>query len=156
MKLEERASELVKEATEIRRSLPVGSPDDDPRTLHEQMLKARAAMDRVGAVLGDMVMLRARARVDKQKAEADFEDAWNEAATKGSAFKQSEPAAQERYAHYTLEALDQKAVLRTAERTKELLEAAYEVVRVAYWGCEAARRDLDLRVRLLVTDRRLE
>lgn len=114
-------------------------------------------MDRVEAILADIVRVRARTAQEVADRRAALNDHWNDIASKSKVgFAYGDAAPRERYARYSQETIPEERALRRAEKLDREVGAAQEIVRTFHRGLEGVRRDLDLRIRLISLAGQLE
>lgn len=155
--LDEQLSQLMKEATEARHAIPQGDIDDGPHELHAQLLKARQATDKIEDILVRIQGALKSARLTERAAQQDVEDAEAAYVSKPKVSLSGDYATgKEKNAELLLATTDQRIVLRKAERQSTLLRDVLDYVRTLHSGANSARRDIDLRVRLIILQSQLE
>lgn len=96
--------------------------------------------------MADEALIQARGAAD---------DAWDSAARgKGSAVRDGGP--RERYAHFNLEAVEERITLREAEQYQLQASATFDAVQMLYRGADGMRHDLHVMVRSATFESSLE
>lgn len=102
-------------------------------------------------------MMRGRAQQAVADAKAAYEDAWADATTRQRpGFGNEYLSAKERDARHSLLCIEQQMSLRKVEKVERSVANVYEYVRIALRGIEGVRRDLELRIRLVTMEDRLD
>jgi hypothetical protein len=109
----------------------------------------RPHLDQLEVLLDSALMLRNGAVANARERENDYQDRWDAKADKARRGTREYEGAQERYAWYRLELktpwLDQ---WRLAQRIVEVAQDAEERIRLAYYGLDKVRQDLNNQLRV--------
>lgn len=145
----------LEQASKARAELAtLPSPASGLWTITDASQKARGAADRTEEVLNDLAKVK-HAMTQRVKAlEESKQLIWDTAAT--SATSNTDYAPRERYARYELSCLDHTIKLRKAERDLREAEFAHSMVTGYLRSINSYRQDLDMMVRVMSTERRLE
>lgn len=152
--LQDRLAEMCNEAAELRASAGESSTEETLTDLHERLIRCRQAQDRIEEILGKLVRLRGIARKQARARKDELEDQLSQIIRASRPVEFS--SVREREARYDVDAFEQKRAWRNAERTLANVEMAHEFVTLVYRGIDSARRDVEVRVRLVSLDSRLE
>lgn len=148
---------VVKEAEEARSLVRTGEIEDDPYSLHHQLLYNRKQIERLEYLTSQMVLMKSRAEQQVASARAAYDDAYQKAATKPSVgFSGDYSTAKEKDAYYNLSTVDETIRLRQTEALHRDSYSAWDYCRILLRGAEGVQRDLDQRIRLLTMQGRLE
>lgn len=145
---------VVTEARMLR-DLPPWDAEDAPMDLHHHLLEVRARYDRVESILATLIERRTRVRALVHEARENHDDVWDTSATTKRTDRDF-MAGRERVAFVNVDVIPQRRLLRRLERTEIVLDGAVESVRLIHRGLDTVRRDLDIRIRLLSLESRLE
>jgi hypothetical protein len=155
--LDQKLSEYVGEAADLRFGLPEWTPEDPPTALHAQLLLTRQALDRVEWLQARILTIKGRVDQAHADRKAALDDKWNrEATSRKIGFQWGDAAPRERYAQYSLKTVNETVELRKIEALSRRVDTALELVRMYRFGLDSNRRDLDTRIRLLSIEGRLE
>lgn len=146
-------AELAVEANDLR-DIGKTAEDETLDQLHQRLVRARSNQDRLESIVAELGRLRSRARVKTAEAQDAYDDKWREVmnATKIGEYS----SAKEREGIYATGAINQLIALRSAKRTQADVEEVYEYCLLKYRGLDAARREVDSRVRLINVQGMLE
>jgi hypothetical protein len=148
----------VDEAWNLRKGLAVPRLDDGPTALHEQLLAARRALDRVE----ELVVVASRAVTVAHGQWMVRQDALQEAEDRIMSNQNvgrqlgDFSTGRERMALVASKTGVQRVEARRAERTYEVLKSALEQLRIIHRGVNSVRYDCDTRLRLMTFERSLE
>lgn len=154
--LEARLAGWVEEAVKLRGALPPIDVGDSPNSLHTQLVKSRAILDRVEEITIGLIRLKGRTHKAKVGARHALRQAEDEAYTSRSVSFDQYITAREREAWVGQRTTDQRADFVSAERFDISVESALEAVKTIRWGIDGYRRDADARLRLMTFERQLE
>lgn len=157
-RLQDRVREKVHEVVDLRAGLPDWSEQDTPAEIHQHLLHARAVQDRIEEVVGWLTVARGRVRTALRQAQDALDDAIAAAATDSKVrVKMSEYDSKlEREARYSTLTTAERMSVRRLQGFEELLSQATDRAYLAHRGVEGLRRDIDLRMRIVAIDTRLE
>lgn len=144
---------LAVEANELR-TIGLSNESETLSDLYERLLRARQSQDRLEAIVAELGRLRSRARIQVAQANDTYEDAWRAVMDKTKIGEYS--SAKEREAMYTSGAVQELINLRKAKRLAADVDEVYEYCLLKYRGLDAARREIDSRVRLINVQGMLE
>lgn len=144
----------VTEAANLRASLDSGLSEETLADLHERLLRARAAQDRIEGILGQLLRLRGRIRLAVRSARDAYDDRLDEVIRSTKVTEYS--SVREREAQFALGAFEERRGVRSVEKMLVEVDTAHDYVSLLHRGIDGARRDVDLRVRILTTESRLE
>lgn len=157
-RLQEVVGEKVREVVDLRSALPAWTEQDMPDEMHRHLLHTRAVQDRIEEIVGWLTVARGRVRTALREAKEKLQDAVSAAATDARVrVKMSEYDSKlEREAVYHTRTTAERMAVSRLERYEELLSQAVDRAYLAHRGVEGLRRDIDLRMRLVALDTRLE
>lgn len=137
----------VRTLADIRSEVGIGE-SDDPVSLHEQLVKNRAAMDRAETFVAQLGRVHSRAQIAQQDLEGELEDA-EAKALQDAGQAEEYSTAKERNARLAVRTIDQRIALRKVSRQRAEISEALEFARTLYRGMEASRRDVETRLRMI-------
>jgi hypothetical protein len=149
-----RLGELAVEAKELRESPGVSDVSEDVADLHDRLVSARQAQDRLEAILSEVGRLRSRARIAVSERQDEYDDQWRTVMEKTRIGEYD--SAKEKNARYDAGSIQQLVNLRRAKRAAADVDEVYEYINLKYRGLDAARREIDSRVRMLTVANQLE
>lgn len=152
---EDRLSELLEEAQELRDRVSAGGMSDSLATLHDRLVTAGMARDRVEQILVTFLRAHGRAKESVADARAAYDQAWQQLATERKVGFSEYATAREREAAIDAKALKERMALLLAEKNERQIWTALEYVRQLSRGIDSVRRDIELRVRIITTESRL-
>jgi hypothetical protein len=146
---------LVLEAGKLRKLEP---PDvgDGPSRLHQQLVWARAALDRVEEIVAQLIALHGRVRHAVLSARHDLEEAENKAyGSRAVSFDQFDTGRQ-RSAWVGQRTLAERERAHRVDLLENDVSAALEEVKLVRWGIDGVRRDVQTRVQIMSIERSIE
>lgn len=144
----------VREADELRAAGGDSSVQESITDLHSRLVTLRRAQDRLEELAAQSGRIRSRARNTLQQAQDAYDD--KVAGAIAGAKIEEYSTAKERNANYDLAALQERLVLRRAKRLLAIVEDAHEFIVLRHRGVDGARRDIDLRFRMMSFEMRME
>jgi hypothetical protein len=152
--MDETLKQWRNEAVELRESIPAPSVSDNIHSLHEQIVAARRAQDRLESIVGDLGLLRSRLRKLVAELQAEFDDKFAQNVINDRVGEYSSAKAQD--ARYSAGALVELRNLRKAKKMLLDVEDVYDYVNLRFRGTDSARRDIDSRIRIINLESQLE
>lgn len=147
--LNPRLGELAIEANELRQSPGVSEVSEDIVSLHERLVLARQAQDRLEAIFAEVGRLRSRARIVVSERQDMYDDRWR---TVMESTRIGEyDSAKEKNARYDAGAIQQLIDLRRAKRVAADVDEVWEYINLKYRGLDTARREIDSRMKTLAS-----
>lgn len=114
-----------------------------PATLEALRKVVRPRLDKLEVLLDKAVMLKNGAVSNAREKEDKYQDAWDKKADTARRGTREYEGAQERYAWYRLECKPELDAWRLAQRILEMTRDAEERIRLAYWGLDKLRQDMN-------------
>lgn len=140
-----RLAELTAEVAALRGSVSVPEVDATVSQLHDALVEAGQALDRIEMILAEVGRARSRARVAAAEAQDAYDDQWRTVMQRTRVGEYS--SAQERNATYAAGSFDQLLVLRRVKRMLADVEEAFDYINLKHRGMVASTRELDSRMR---------
>lgn len=137
--------QMLTEAQELRQvRLPGnGAP---PEEFYTTLLMVRAKQDRLEELLRNAMDWHRRAQHLARKAEEAAQDAWDQAAERerrmGAQSGRDYEGAQERYARWNVQVLEERRRARAYARAEQAAKSAVDLLRLMYQGLDGVRRDI--------------
>lgn len=155
----ERLSRYEQDAFDTRSECNLPERDGGPQRLVDSVVEHRGYLDRVEAILRDVIRLRGALQANLRQSRAVTEDKWDEAArswddrtrTSGRDY-----APRERYADNNLRTLEDRRAERSAEDLASRADTAYELIRMLHYSLNDQRRDLHVIIRAMEVENQLE
>lgn len=145
---------MCTEAEELRHSVSEPSTEETLTDLHDRLVRTRQAQDRIEGILAKLIRLRGKSRRTVRTAKGDLDEKLNTVIRGSRVVEYS--TAREREAVYDLGCFQQKRGLLITERMLAEVEMAHEFVSLLHRGIDGSRRDIDLRIRVVSLESRLE
>lgn len=150
---EERLSQAVTEAQELRYVGGLPDPSSGLSTVLARLSLVRTRLDRVEVLLGEVSRFRTGTRVLLREATARVDDKWAERVA-GSSGKRGFGGTEiegprERYARADVAVVGDRILARQRERVFDAVQDAYADIERVRRGLDAVRMDLHLLVRVL-------
>lgn len=148
------------EALDLRFAGGLPGPQSAPKQILDALLDVRRRLDRVEALLGRAVRIRARCARASAAAKAAADDAWDRAAQRGRSAPVARgdefSSARERHADANLAVLDERRAAREAAGLADHADEAVEVLRLAHRGLADLRQDVMAILRALQFESHLD
>jgi hypothetical protein len=157
---EEKLSNHLSHLVALKENLDeaIGQPHEaeTPAEMHVRLIRTRATMTSVAAVLGSLVQLRTGAKVALDAAAGDLEDA--EVATVGSQIKMTEDysSAKEKNARLGAATIEQRLAQRRAQKNLTMVTGVYDYAMVYHRELDRAVRDVETRIRIITLEGRFD
>lgn len=140
-----RLAELTAEVAALRASVTVPEAEATVSELHDTLVAADQALDRVETILAEVGRARSRTRVAVAEAQDAYDDQWRTVMQQTRVGEYS--SAQERNATYQAGSVEQLIILRRVKRMLADVEESFDYINLKHRGLVAAARELDSRMR---------
>lgn len=147
---------LLDEAYELRHGVTAGDINDSLPLMHAHLVRAGQARDRLDTILATFIRVAGQTRGQMIEAKDAYEDAWQKVATAKSVGFQDYSTAKAKDADVDAKVMGEKFALRRAEKQDREMQSAMDYVKHLHRGVDSVRRDLELRVRIITTESRLQ
>lgn len=133
-----------RETTTLRMGVQLPGPHAAPETILDCLLDVRKRLDRVEALLGYTMQLRAEAHRTHTAVRIVADDAWDEAAVRlrSMGVRDEFSSAKERTAATNLEVISERRVERKAAEAARSCDEAVDYIRLRHRGLADVRMDL--------------
>jgi len=142
------------EADELRAAPGEVDIDEHVSGLHERLIRSRRAQDRMETLLAELGLIKSRVKMAVVEAQNSYDDQWRNVMERTRIGEYT--SAKERDSTYAAGSIEQLIKLRKAQRMLAEVEEVFDYVQLRFRGLDTARREIELRIRIISLESSLE